>query len=49
MQGYAVAMRMNLKYSSILDTIGIHPTCAEELVKKIPKKEGEDKPVTEGC
>ena len=49
MQGYAVAMRMNLKYANLLETIGIHPTCSEEFVKTIPKKQGDEKPVTEGC
>lgn len=49
MQGYAVAMKMNLKYSNLINTIGIHPTCSEELVKPIAIKQGEEKPVKEGC
>lgn len=32
MQGYGVAMKQGLRFQSLLDTIGIHPTTSEELV-----------------
>lgn len=31
MQGFAVAMRIGLTKQQLDSTIGIHPTCAEEL------------------
>ncbi|XP_071110707.1 thioredoxin reductase 2, mitochondrial-like isoform X1 [Haliotis cracherodii] len=48
-QGFAVALRCGATYSSIAGTVGIHPTCAEELVKiHITKRSGLDPTVT-GC
>ncbi|MCV5900511.1 glutathione-disulfide reductase, partial [Escherichia coli] len=29
-QGWAAAMRLGATYSSFVETVGIHPTCAEE-------------------
>ncbi|CDW53378.1 thioredoxin reductase 2 [Trichuris trichiura] len=49
MQGFAVAMRCNLTVDQLLGTVGIHPTCAEELVKlKVTKRSGKSASVT-GC
>ncbi|KHJ49474.1 pyridine nucleotide-disulfide oxidoreductase, dimerization domain protein [Trichuris suis] len=49
MQGFAVAMRCNLTVDQLLGTVGIHPTCAEELVKlRITKRSGKSPSVT-GC
>lgn len=48
-QGYAVAVRLGLKYEDISDTIGIHPTCSEELVNlQFTKKENPDA-AKDGC
>ena len=49
MQGFAVAMRLGITREDILETIGIHPTCAEEIVKvNISKRSGVD-PTVSGC
>ena len=32
-QGFAVAMRLGLSLGDLQATVGVHPTCAEELVK----------------
>jgi thioredoxin reductase (NADPH) len=49
LQGFAVAMRSGLQWSDLQQTIGIHPTCAEEVVKlHITKRSGEN-PVVTGC
>jgi thioredoxin reductase (NADPH) len=41
MQGFAVAMRMGLTKQQLDSTIGIHPTCAEELTNlHITKESG---------
>lgn len=49
MQGYAIAVRCKLKYEDIEETIGIHPTTSEELVKmKYTKREMPDIEY-EGC
>ncbi|XP_068706093.1 thioredoxin reductase 2, mitochondrial-like [Montipora foliosa] len=48
-QGFAAAMRCGLTYNTLSSTVGIHPTCAEEIVKMhITKRSGEDPTVT-GC
>lgn len=48
-QGFAAAMRCGLTYKSLSSTVGIHPTCAEEVVKMhITKRSGDDPTVT-GC
>ena len=48
-QGYAVAMKMNAKWKDLKNTVGIHPTCSEEIVGlSITKKSGQD-PNKEGC
>jgi len=48
-QGFACAMKNGLTYKQLTDTIGIHPTCAEELVKiNITKRSGKSPAIT-GC
>jgi hypothetical protein len=43
MQGYGVAMKDGLKFKKLTDTVGIHPTSAEEIVTlSISKSSGED-------
>ncbi|XP_037092487.1 thioredoxin reductase 2, mitochondrial-like [Pollicipes pollicipes] len=49
MQGFSVAMRSGLTVESLRQSVGIHPTCAEEVVKlNITKRSGLDPTVT-GC
>lgn len=48
-QGFAVALRCKLSFAQLVQTVGIHPTSAEELVKlRITKRSGLDPTVT-GC
>lgn len=49
MQGFSIIVRLGLPYESISDTIGIHPTTAEELTRISYTKK--DQPVAkyEGC
>ncbi|XP_070573284.1 thioredoxin reductase 2, mitochondrial-like isoform X2 [Ptychodera flava] len=48
-QGFAAAMKCGLTLDTMQSTIGIHPTCAEEIVKlHITKRSGLDPTVT-GC
>ncbi|XP_078577808.1 thioredoxin reductase 2, mitochondrial-like [Branchiostoma floridae x Branchiostoma japonicum] len=48
-QGFAVALRSGLTYQQLASSVGIHPTCAEEVVKMgITKRSGLDPTVT-GC
>jgi len=48
-QGFGAALRCGLTMSDLQATIGIHPTCAEEVVKlNISKRSGDDPTVT-GC
>lgn len=43
MQGYGVAMRVGLTFQMLTNTVGIHPTSAEEIVTlSISKSSGED-------
>ena len=43
MQGYGVAMKQGLDFKTLVDTVGIHPTCSEEIVSLgITKSSGED-------
>lgn len=43
MQGFGVAMKQGLTYTQLKNTVGIHPTSAEELVSvTITKSSGED-------
>nr|XP_054749388.1 thioredoxin reductase 2, mitochondrial-like isoform X2 [Lytechinus pictus] len=49
MQGFALAVKMGATYNQLSSTVGIHPTCAEEVVKlHITKMSGLDPTVT-GC
>ncbi|KAM9810888.1 thioredoxin reductase 2, tandem duplicate 2 [Neosynchiropus ocellatus] len=48
-QGFAMSLQCGATYSHLLKTVGIHPTCAEELIKvNITKRSGLDATVT-GC
>ncbi|XP_071338194.1 thioredoxin reductase 2, tandem duplicate 2 isoform X2 [Trachinotus anak] len=48
-QGFAMGFQCGAAYSHLLQTVGIHPTCAEEVVKvNITKRSGLDATVT-GC
>ncbi|KAJ8263441.1 hypothetical protein COCON_G00158980 [Conger conger] len=48
-QGFALGLQCGATYRHLLDTVGIHPTCAEEVVKlNITKRSGLDATVT-GC
>ncbi|XP_077600329.1 thioredoxin reductase 2, mitochondrial-like [Stigmatopora nigra] len=48
-QGFALGLQCGATYSHLLETIGIHPTCAEEITKiNITKRSGLDSMVT-GC
>lgn len=49
MQGFAVVVRLGLKYEDVSDTIGIHPTTAEELVTFEFTKEENPDANKEGC
>lgn len=43
MQGFGISMRKGLTYKDLTDTVGIHPTSAEEIVTlSISKSSGED-------
>lgn len=43
MQGFGISMRKGLTYKDLTDTVGIHPTSAEEIVTlSITKASGED-------
>lgn len=46
-QGFALGMKCNATYSQLASTVGIHPTCAEEVNKlNITKRSGLDATVT---
>ncbi|KAK3514706.1 hypothetical protein QTP70_028281 [Hemibagrus guttatus] len=48
-QGFALGFQCGFTYSQLCDTVGIHPTCAEEFTKlHITKRSGLDATVT-GC
>ncbi|XP_034056126.1 thioredoxin reductase 2, tandem duplicate 2 [Gymnodraco acuticeps] len=48
-QGFALGLQCGATYSHLLQTVGIHPTCAEELTKiNITKRSGLDATVS-GC
>ena len=49
MQGYAVAMQLKVTYQDFVNTIGIHPTTSEELVRNKPNKEEDENPQAGGC
>jgi pyruvate/2-oxoglutarate dehydrogenase complex dihydrolipoamide dehydrogenase (E3) component len=48
-QGFGVAFRKGLYYKDLQDTIGIHPTTAEELVDINIKKSSGDSAEKRGC
>ncbi|XP_033614585.1 thioredoxin reductase 2, mitochondrial [Fukomys damarensis] len=48
-QGFALGIKCGASYAQVMQTVGIHPTCAEEVVKlRISKRSGLDPTVT-GC
>ncbi|XP_063820810.1 thioredoxin reductase 2, mitochondrial isoform X2 [Pseudophryne corroboree] len=48
-QGFALGIKCGATYAQLMDTVGIHPTCAEEVTKlHITKRSGLDPTVT-GC
>uniref|UniRef100_UPI00398F3C28 thioredoxin reductase 2, tandem duplicate 2 isoform X2 n=2 Tax=Pristiophorus japonicus TaxID=55135 RepID=UPI00398F3C28 len=48
-QGFALGIKCNATYSQLASTVGIHPTCAEDVNKlNITKRSGQDATVT-GC
>ncbi|XP_074493387.1 thioredoxin reductase 2, tandem duplicate 2 [Sebastes fasciatus] len=48
-QGFALGFQCGATYSHLLQTVGIHPTCAEEVIKvNVTKRSGLDATVT-GC
>ena len=41
MQGYGVAMKKFITFKDLEETVGIHPTCSEEIVTlKVTKRSG---------
>ena len=49
MQGFALAMKLGAKKADFDDTVGIHPTVAEEFTTlKVTKSSGQD-PTKRGC
>lgn len=49
MQGYVVAMKQGLTFPKLTDTVGIHPTCSEELVTMAVTKRSGDSASSGGC
>lgn len=49
LQGYAVAITAGLTKQAFDDTLGIHPTCSEEVVQLTIKKSEQAEVVKEGC
>jgi len=49
MQGYAVAIRKDITIEDLQHTIGIHPTCAEELCDLTVTKREKPEVVKTGC
>lgn len=48
-QGFALGIKCGASYTQVMRTVGIHPTCAEEVAKlRIAKRSGQDPTVT-GC
>uniref|UniRef100_A0A2K6GLR0 thioredoxin-disulfide reductase (NADPH) n=1 Tax=Propithecus coquereli TaxID=379532 RepID=A0A2K6GLR0_PROCO len=48
-QGFALGIRCGASYAQVMRTVGIHPTCSEEVVRlRISKRSGLDPTVT-GC
>ncbi|KAM8918521.1 thioredoxin reductase 2, mitochondrial isoform 2-T3 [Lycaon pictus] len=48
-QGFALGIKCGASYAQVMRTVGIHPTCAEEVAKlRITKRSGLDPTVT-GC
>ncbi|GKY96118.1 hypothetical protein MPSEU_000572200 [Mayamaea pseudoterrestris] len=49
MQGFGAAMKNGLSYKTLVDTVGIHPTSAEEIVTLAITKSGGEDAAAGGC
>ena len=49
MQGYGVAMKQGLTYKQLTDTVGIHPTSSEEIVRLSITKSSGVSAAANGC
>lgn len=49
MQGYAVALAVKAKYSDFMNTVLIHPTTSEEILKNKPTMKEDPNPLSAGC
>lgn len=49
MQGFALAVNLDLKYEQLDNIVGIHPTCAEEIVTLTKTKREDPEAKKEGC
>ena len=49
MQGYSIAVRLSLKFEDLAETVGIHPTTAEEIVTLTTTKRESPDANNEGC
>ena len=49
MQGYGVSMKKKLRFESLKDTVGIHPTSSEEIVTLAVKKSSGESASAGGC
>ena len=49
LQGYGVAIKKGITFNDLADTVGIHPTCSEEIVRLSVKKSTGEDAGAEGC
>jgi thioredoxin reductase (NADPH) len=49
MQGYGVAIKKGITFNDLAETVGIHPTCSEEIVRLNVKKSSGEDAGAEGC
>ena len=48
-QGYGAAVKAGLTYKTLLDTVGIHPTVAEEFTQLTVSKSSGESAEKSGC
>lgn len=48
-QGYAVAVKAGVKWETFVDTVGIHPTCSENIVDMYITKREQKEVTKDGC
>ena len=48
-QGYGVAVKAGLRYKTLLDTVGIHPTVSEEFTQLTISKSSGESAEKSGC